>query len=92
MGVQIFYDSGFNPELTGLLALKGARLIACSVGSFAAPGLDDSMRTSALSRAQENLIHVVISNSTGGPGKGEVGYSGSALTEGRAPIITSGTR
>lgn len=85
MGVQICYDFWFNPELTRLLALKGARLIACPVGSFAAPGRDDSMRTSALSRAQENLVHVVISNSAGGPGKREAGYSGAALTEGLRP-------
>lgn len=85
MGVQICYDVWFNPELTRLLALKGARLIACPVGSFAAPGRDESMRASALSRAQENLVHVVISNSAGGPGKREVGYSGTALTEGLRP-------
>jgi predicted amidohydrolase len=85
IGVQICYDFWFNPELTRLLALKGARLIACPVGSFASPGRDDSMRTSALSRAQENLVHVVISNSAGGPGPQEAGYSGSALTEGLRP-------
>ena len=61
MGVQICYDFWFNPELTRLLALKGARLIACPVGSFAAPGRDASMRTTALSRAQENLVHCVVS-------------------------------
>ncbi|MAG30470.1 MAG: hypothetical protein CL908_06185 [Deltaproteobacteria bacterium] len=85
MGVQICYDFWFNPELTRLLALKGARLIAAPVGSFAAPGRDDSMRTSALSRAQENLVHCVISNSVGGPGVREAGYSGTALTEGLRP-------
>jgi len=85
IGVQICYDFWFNPELTRLLALKGARMIVCPVGSFAAPNRDDSMRTTALSRAQENLVHVVVSNSVGGPGKIEGGYSGSALTEGLRP-------
>ncbi len=85
IGVQICYDFWFNPELTRLLALKGARLIACPVGSFAAPGRDESMRSSALSRAQENLVHVVVSNSVGGPSTREGGYSGSALTEGLRP-------
>jgi predicted amidohydrolase len=85
IGVQICYDFWFNPELTRLLALKGARMIVCPVGSFAAPGRDESMRTSALSRAQENLVHVVVSNSVGGPGTRELGYSGSALTEGLRP-------
>ena len=43
------------------------------------------MRSTALSRAQENLVHVVVSNSVGGPGTREAGYSGSALTEGLRP-------
>lgn len=90
VGVQICYDFWFNPELTRLLALKGARLIACPVGSFAAPGRDESMRTSALSRAQENLVHVVVSNSVGGPGSGETGYSGAALTEELRPVHYAG--
>jgi predicted amidohydrolase len=85
IGVQICYDFWFNPELTRLLALKGARMIVCPVGSFAAPGRDDSMRTTALSRAQENLVHVVVSNSVGGPGTREAHYSGSGLTEGLRP-------
>jgi len=85
IGVQICYDFWFNPELTRLLALKGARMIVCPVGSFAAPSRDDSMRTTALSRAQENLVHVVVSNSVGGPGTREAGYSGAALTEGLRP-------
>lgn len=85
IGVQICYDFWFNPELTRLLALKGARMIVTPVGSFAAPGRDETMRNTALSRAQENLIHVVVSNSVGGPGKRQIGYSGSALTEGLRP-------
>jgi predicted amidohydrolase len=85
MGVQICYDFWFNPELTRLLALKGARLIACPVGSFAGPGRDESMRHTALSRAQENLVTCVVSNSSGGPGTREAGYSGAALTESLRP-------
>ncbi len=85
IGVQICYDFWFNPELTRLLALKGARLIVCPVGSFAAPGRPDSMRASALARAQENLIHVVVSNSIGGPGAADPGYSGRALTNALRP-------
>jgi predicted amidohydrolase len=85
MGVQICYDFWFNPELTRLLALKGARLIACPVGSFAGPGRDESMRHTALSRAQENLVTCVVSNSSGGPGTRDAGYSGTALTESLRP-------
>ncbi len=85
VGVQICYDFWFNPELTRLLALKGARLILCPVGSFAAPGRADSMRATALSRAQENLVHVAVSNSVGGPGTRAADYSGRALTEALRP-------
>ncbi len=81
IGVQICYDFWFNPELTRLLALKGARLIVCPVGSFAAPGRPESMRASALARAQENLVYVAVSNSVGGPGAAGSGYAGAALTE-----------
>lgn len=85
IGVQICYDFWFNPELSRLLSLKGARMIACPVGSFAAPGRTDSMRATALSRAQENLIHIATSNSVGGPGAVESGYSGTDLTEALRP-------
>jgi predicted amidohydrolase len=80
VGVQICYDFWFNPELTRILALKGCRLILNPVGSFAAPGRPDSMRSTALSRAQENLIYVAISNVVGGPGVHAIGYSGDELT------------
>jgi predicted amidohydrolase len=89
IGVQICYDFWFNPELTRILALKGARLIVCPVGSFAAPGRIEGLRATALSRAQENLLHVVVSNAVGGPGRDDASaaasYSGRALTEGRRP-------
>ncbi len=90
IGVQICYDFWFNPELTRILALKGARMIVCPVGSFDAPGRPDGMRASALARAQENLIHVVVSNSVGGPGEPGRGYSGRALTEAPRPSYYAG--
>jgi predicted amidohydrolase len=85
IGVQICYDFWFNPELTRILALKGAQIVLAPVGSFAAPGRPDSMRAAALARAQENLIYVVVSNSIGGPGNFAAGYSGEALTQGLRP-------
>ena len=85
IGVQICYDFWFNPELTRILALKGARTIVCPVGSFVAPGRPDSMRSTALSRAQENLVYVAVSNSVGGPRQVATGYSGEALTTSRRP-------
>ena len=85
VGVQICYDFWFNPELTRLLALKGARLILNPVGSFSAPGRAESMRTTALSRAQENLVYVAVSNVVGGPGVHSAGYAGEQLTEALRP-------
>lgn len=90
MGVQICYDFWFNSELTRILALKGARTIAVPVGSFAAPDRDASMRATALSRAQENLVYTVVSNSVGGPGVRTTGYSGRALTEELRPDMYVG--
>lgn len=92
IGVQICYDFWFNPELTRLLALKGARLIVCPVGSFAAPGRDESMRTSALSRAQENLVHVVVSNSVGGRARASSATRAVRSRKGFGPITTWATR
>ncbi|MFO0687266.1 MAG: carbon-nitrogen hydrolase family protein [Myxococcota bacterium] len=90
IGLQICYDFWFNPELTRILALKGARLIVVPVGSFDAPGRPDGMRATALARAQENLLHVVVSNSVGGPGATGQGYSGRALTEAPRPSCYAG--
>lgn len=84
IGVQICYDLWFNPELTRILALRGARLIIAPVGSFAAPGRADAMRATALSRAQENLVYVAVSNNTGGPDQ-HAAYSGEALTRSTRP-------
>jgi predicted amidohydrolase len=90
VGVQICYDFWFNPELTRLLALKGARLVLCPVASFAAPGRPDSMRATVLARAQENLIHVAVANiaATGMVAGGE--YSGTGLTEALRPDVYAG--
>jgi predicted amidohydrolase len=90
IGVQICFDFWFNPELTRILALKGARMIVVPVGSFDAPGRPDGMRATALARAQENLIHVVISNAVGGPGAPGEGYSGRALTQAPRPNYYAG--
>lgn len=90
LGVQICYDFWFNPELTRILALKGARLVAVPVGSFEAPGRPDAMRATVLARAQENLIHVVVSNAVGGPDGPGQAYSGRALTESARPNYYAG--
>lgn len=90
IGVQICFDFWFNPELTRILALKGACMIVAPVGSFDAPGRPEGMRATALARAQENLIHVVVSNSVGGPDTPGQGYAGRALTEAPRPSCYAG--
>ncbi len=80
IGVQICYDFWFNPELTRILALKGADVIVNCAGSFNAPGRKASMTATALSRASENLVHVVTANIAGGSGAPE-SYAGSELAE-----------
>lgn len=83
VGVQICYDFWFNPELTRLLALKGARLILNCCGTFSGPGKREYMLHTTGTRAQENLCYVVSANHVGGKG-GSGSYAAGAVDEGRA--------
>jgi len=67
IGVQICYDFWFNPELSRILALKGARLILNPCGTFAGPGKRDYMVQTTSVRAQENLVYAASANLVGGP-------------------------
>jgi predicted amidohydrolase len=67
IGVQICYDFWFNPELSRILALKGARLIVNCCGTFAGPGKRDYMVNTTSVRAQENLVYTASANLVGGP-------------------------
>ena len=89
IGVQICYDFWFNPELTRLLALKGAQLIVNCAGSFEAPGRKSTMTATALARAGENLVYTVTSNSTGGPGDPD-NFSGADLVRARRAGVYTG--
>jgi N-carbamoylputrescine amidase len=80
VGVQICFDFWFNPELTRILCLKGARLIVNAAGSFLAPGRKDTMLHTAVSRAAENLVYVATSNHVGGPTV-PASYAGAELVE-----------
>jgi len=81
IGVQICYDFWFNPELSRILALKGARLIVNPCGTFAGPGKRDYMVQTTSVRAQENLVYAASANLVGGPGRED--YSARALEESR---------
>ena len=84
VGIQICYDFWFNPELSRLLALKGARIILNCCGTFAGPGKRDYMMQTTATRAQENLCYVASSNHVGGEDAGSSSYAAGAVDEGRA--------
>lgn len=84
VGVQICYDFWFNPELTRLLALKGARIILNCCGTFAGPGKRDYMTQTTATRAQENLCYVASSNHVGGEDAGSSSYAAGSVDKGRA--------
>lgn len=67
IGVIICYDFWFNPEITRLLALKGARLIVNCCATFSGPGKREYMVQTTAIRAQENLCYALSSNHVGGP-------------------------
>lgn len=67
VGVIICYDFWFNPELSRLLALKGARLLLNCCATFSGPGKRDYMVHTTSTRAQENLCYVASANQVGGP-------------------------
>jgi predicted amidohydrolase len=81
IGVLICYDFWLNPELSRLLALKGARLIVNCCASFAGPGKRDYMVQTTCTRALENLVYTASVNQVGGRGSG-ASYSGAALAGG----------
>ena len=82
VGVQICYDFWFNPELSRIQALKGARLILNCCGTFTGPGKRDYMVQTTCVRAQENLVYAASANLVGGPGRSD--YSAERLDDVRA--------
>ena len=84
IGVIICYDFWLNPELTRLLALKGARVIVNCCATYSGPGKRDYMVNTTCTRAQENLCYVMSSNHVGGPDAAG-SYGAGNLDEGRTP-------
>ncbi len=82
VGVLICYDFWFNPELSRLLALKGARVILNCCATFKGPGKRDYMVNTTSTRAQENLCYVASANQVGGS-DGTGSYSAENLDQGR---------
>ncbi len=82
VGVIICYDFWFNPELTRLMALKGARIILNCCATFAGPAKRDYMVHTTTVRAQENHCYVASANQVGGP-DGSGSYGAERVEEGR---------
>ena len=82
VGVIICYDFWFNPELSRILALKGARILLNCCATFAGPGKRDYMVHTTSTRAQENLCYVASANQVGGPDSSG-SYGGGRLDSGR---------
>ena len=68
IGISICYDFYNNPELSRILALKGARILVNPTGSTNLPGKAAMITYTTLVRAQENLVYAVSSNRVGDEG------------------------
>ena len=68
IGISICYDFYNNPELSRILALKGARLLVNPTGSLDLPGKGPMITYTTLVRAQENLVYAVSANRVGDQG------------------------
>ncbi len=65
IGVMIDYDFSFNPELSRLLMLKGARVLVNPSATTEGPGKRDYFVGTAAARAQENLVYTASANLIG---------------------------
>lgn len=65
IGISICYDFYNNPELSRILALKGARILVNPTGSTDLPGKGPIITYTTLVRAQENLVYAVSANHVG---------------------------
>jgi predicted amidohydrolase len=68
IGISICYDFYNNPELSRILALKGARILVNPTGSTDLPGKARMITSTTLVRAQENLVYAVSANRVGDQG------------------------
>ena len=68
VGISICYDFYNNPELSRILALKGARILVNPTGSVDLPGKGPMITYTTLVRAQENLVYAVSANRVGEQG------------------------
>lgn len=70
IGILICYDFSSNPELSRILALKGARILVNPTRSADHVGKADYVRNTTVVRATENLVYAMSANWTGDTGSG----------------------
>jgi predicted amidohydrolase len=87
IGVLICYDFWLNPELSRLLALKGARIIVNCSASFAGPGKRDYFVRTTEVRAVENLVYTASANLVGGQGEAD-NYAATGLDTARHALFS----
>ena len=68
IGISICYDFYNNPELSRILAFKGARILLNPTGSNDYPGKAEMITHTTLVRAQENLVYAISANRVGTQG------------------------
>lgn len=71
IGVQISNDFWFNPELSRILTLKGARVLLNVSGTFNGPGRRDHVAQITAMRAQENLVYAASAELVGELGRND---------------------
>jgi predicted amidohydrolase len=82
IGIQICYDFYNNPELSRILALKGARLLINPTGRSDLPRGGENLEHATLVRAQENLVFAASANRVGT--SGETTWAGHSVIGGPA--------
>ena len=71
IGIEVCYDGRF-PEISRILALKGAEIICCLwciPAIFTVPDVENQLKYRTYTRAQENGVYFISSNRAGWQGK-----------------------
>ncbi len=81
IGISICYDFYNNPELSRVLALKGARILVNPTGRSDLPRARENLEHATLIRAQENLVYAVSANRVG-DSHGDSSWAGGSVIGG----------
>ena len=85
IGISICYDFYNNPELSRVLALKGARLLVNPTGRSDLPRAREHLAQATMVRAHENLVAAVSANRVGSSHGPPTWAGGSAIATARYP-------